>query len=909
MDATNLALGIDATGATRGAREFVSALQHIEAAGAKASRGVIQFEKSTKDLDRSLTSTKTGLLGFASGLGATAGLMAGMAVRQFASDLFTVADAYARLDARIALYVGGAENATRAHEALLAAAQRTGVAFEATGGFFAKLASQSKALGLNYEQLVTITESVQNALVVSGASATEASAAMQQLAQAFTRGKLGGDEFITMGESAPRILDAMASAMGITRGELAQMAEEGRLTGKVMSDVFLTVFPQLQSEAQALGNTVSQESTRMQNAWKELLVELNKTGGASELAIEGMSAVTKFLSDPATLASVNDFAKDIRALIEDIRSLYAYGAKFAEFLNGVQEKSDEVAKSINRTLGIGRAPFGESALFKGSRTGASGSWEPGITSLGEVNKLDKPMFAGPTMLVQPGEAVAKKGRSGGGSRSGGGGGGSGRSAAREAEADVTAAERLQEQITKAWMTGTDQRIALAEMERDETIAAINATKMSATQKEDLRVKAAATAAEKITEIRAADVKEEEQKQATLLDALGRYEEANLQVHGRASELIIRQREEEVRAIDQIEGASPEQKAQARVLAEDTASQKIIEIRRREADQIASLEEENLQARIGTSWGDNRKDLQLQLLRKQKESALEEIRMSNMSEEGKAQATMLKSSTFDTKIADIDPEPWEAAKKALAAYGEQISGVDAATQMSITAIDGFAGAAASAFSDAVTGAKSFEESLDALASSLSEMILKMIIAQAISQALGAGMNAMMGGGGGSAGMGLTAGTTGSGYQGGGFQTTPFMMMAKGGVVKESGLANRIYARPTYFPLSEPSGLTTMAKGRGLMGESGPEAVMPLSRSPQGVLGVSSSGGGEAVVNNITINNNSKATVSSEESPNQSGGKDLAITIADQVERVVASRMSRSGTMVNRAVSGVGGVRAR
>ena len=40
------------------------------------------------------------------------------------------------------------------------------------------------------------------------------------------------------------------------------------------------------------------------------------------------------------------------------------------------------------------------------------------------------------------------------------------------------------------------------------------------------------------------------------------------------------------------------------------------------------------------------------------------------------------------------------------------------------------------------------------------------------------------------------------------------------------------KPTLFP---------MAQGMGLMGEAGPEAIMPLKRGANGKLGVQSSGG--------------------------------------------------------------------
>jgi lambda family phage tail tape measure protein len=58
------------------------------------------------------------------------------------------------------------------------------------------------------------------------------------------------------------------------------------------------------------------------------------------------------------------------------------------------------------------------------------------------------------------------------------------------------------------------------------------------------------------------------------------------------------------------------------------------------------------------------------------------------------------------------------------------------------------------------------------------------------------------------------------------------LAKGGVVSRGQVMpfakGGVVAAPTYFPL---------ARGVGLMGEAGPEAVMPLARGPDGRLGVS------------------------------------------------------------------------
>jgi tape measure domain-containing protein len=70
----------------------------------------------------------------------------------------------------------------------------------------------------------------------------------------------------------------------------------------------------------------------------------------------------------------------------------------------------------------------------------------------------------------------------------------------------------------------------------------------------------------------------------------------------------------------------------------------------------------------------------------------------------------------------------------------------------------------------------------------------------------------------------------------FQNGSVIPYARGGVVN----------RPTLFP---------MANGMGLMGEAGPEAIMPLRRGPSGKLGVEASGNG---MGSVVVNVNASGT---------------------------------------------------
>ena len=107
----------------------------------------------------------------------------------------------------------------------------------------------------------------------------------------------------------------------------------------------------------------------------------------------------------------------------------------------------------------------------------------------------------------------------------------------------------------------------------------------------------------------------------------------------------------------------------------------------------------------------------------------------------------------------------------------------------------------------------------------------------------------GGGGGGGDIMDTIVDVGLSYITGGLSDVFDFFFAKGAAFN-SGKVVKKYARggivnrPTLFP---------MANGMGLMGEAGPEAVMPLSRGQDGSLGVASSGGGSAPVNiSFTVN---------------------------------------------------------
>lgn len=164
--------------------------------------------------------------------------------------------------------------------------------------------------------------------------------------------------------------------------------------------------------------------------------------------------------------------------------------------------------------------------------------------------------------------------------------------------------------------------------------------------------------------------------------------------------------------------------------------------------------------------------------------------------------------------------------------------------------------AGAFAGAIAYSEDLGESLKRLAQDIVFTTLKAFILKSLFGGLG----------------GLFGGGGGGGLDVGG-------LFAKGGVFNQSGVtpfaSGGIVNKPTLFPF---------ANGVGLMGEAGPEAIMPLKRGADGSLGVAGGGNGENVTVNMTVNAmDSKSVV------------DMLTKNKGTIESLVVSTFRRNGAL--------------
>jgi len=176
-----------------------------------------------------------------------------------------------------------------------------------------------------------------------------------------------------------------------------------------------------------------------------------------------------------------------------------------------------------------------------------------------------------------------------------------------------------------------------------------------------------------------------------------------------------------------------------------------------------------------------------------------------------------------------------------------------------AFEGFGRRTAKALADVAVGLDDANASAKDLLQTLASEVLEQLIYKTITGPLSSGFSDALGE--------LFGGTNWFG-------------LAKGGVLSQGRLhafaEGGVVTRPTLFP---------MANGVGLMGEAGEEAVMPLSRGPDGRLGVDARGGTGVVINIFDQRSGNTAPVQARERSGRDGRREIDIYIADSIERAM------------------------
>ena len=249
-------------------------------------------------------------------LGSLKGLFAGAFAVLGVREIIETADAMQSLNSQIRQVTADEAEYAAVKRELLGVANRTNAGIEETSGLYIRTSQALKDYGYAQSEVLTFTEAVNNAMRVGGVEAQAQASAIEQLSQALGSGVLQGDEFKSIAEAAPILLDTIADYMGKSRAEIKKLGSEGKLTADVIFQAVSGSAGKFAEEAAKMPLTFGQAMVGIQNAWKVFVDKIMNGSGV----MATLANAVKLVADNLHLLLNGAVLVGIAALVEYFRN-------------------------------------------------------------------------------------------------------------------------------------------------------------------------------------------------------------------------------------------------------------------------------------------------------------------------------------------------------------------------------------------------------------------------------------------------------------------------------------------------------------------------------------------------------------------------------------------------------------
>ena len=234
-------------------------------------------------------------------MNAIKGAVAAYATVQTVGKVLDLSDTLTSTTARLNLMNDGLQTTQDLQNMIYLSAERARGSYQATADAVSKLGLMAGDAFGSSEEIVAFMEQVNKQFTIAGTEAAGIDAAMLQLTQAMGSGVLRGEEYNSILEQAPNIIQAIADYMEVPKGQLKDMAADGAITADIVKAAMFAAADETNEKFASMPKTFSQIWTSFQNtalmAFQPVLNRLNEIANSDAFqqfvnnAIEGLSFV------------------------------------------------------------------------------------------------------------------------------------------------------------------------------------------------------------------------------------------------------------------------------------------------------------------------------------------------------------------------------------------------------------------------------------------------------------------------------------------------------------------------------------------------------------------------------------------------------------------------------------------
>lgn len=238
---------------------------------------------------------------------------------------------------------------TSVYDKLFAAAQRNSAPLEGLVTLYSRVSLAQKDLGVTSSQIIDLTDTVGQALRLSGASAEESSGALLQLSQALGGGTVQAEEYNSLIDGLPGVLQAAAAGIKEAGGSvsaLTRLVKEGKVASKALFDGIQAGAPVLGEKLANSVQTIDQKLVNLRNSLLDAAKRFNENASAAET----FGAVIDGVATDINNINFSELIGQINAVIAALNNGAAAAQNF--FANaGRTTGFDNLGKGVVNALG------------------------------------------------------------------------------------------------------------------------------------------------------------------------------------------------------------------------------------------------------------------------------------------------------------------------------------------------------------------------------------------------------------------------------------------------------------------------------------------------------------------------------------------------------------------------------
>lgn len=275
----------------------------LSQSSSNAGEGMMRLSKTSGDLNGSLMLLTKSLLSY-----------------EIAARAISASDDYIGMSNRLKLVTDSQEELQRGLDDTFAIAQQTGTVWSSTVQIYQRFMDVSDRLGKSQAEIGRITETVSKSIAMSGATAESANAAIIQFSQGIASGVLRGQEFNSVAEQTPALLDAIARGLNKDRSELRAMANAGQLTSEVVVGALEKAADSTDELFGKVTLGVAATFNKLRNASTQWIGEMNTASGATTVLTTALNMLAENLDGAVFLAGTAALAYLTKTIIASTAS-------------------------------------------------------------------------------------------------------------------------------------------------------------------------------------------------------------------------------------------------------------------------------------------------------------------------------------------------------------------------------------------------------------------------------------------------------------------------------------------------------------------------------------------------------------------------------------------------------------